>query len=38
MLEVTQVFLCWQVNTKQMQFGQNVQLFDVKPVGASRNQ
>ena len=39
MLQVAQVAVCSQVHIKHIiQCGQSVQLLNVKPVGASRNQ
>jgi len=34
---VAQVAVCSEINTKHFKCGQNVQLLNVKPVGASRN-
>ena len=38
MLQVAQVAVCSQINTKHIQCGQSVQLLNVKPVVASRDQ
>jgi hypothetical protein len=38
MLYGAQVAVCSEINAKHIQSGQSVQLLDVKPVGASRNQ
>ena len=38
MLYGAEVACCSEINTKQIQCGQSVQLLNVKPVGASRKQ
>ena len=33
-----EVAVCYEINTKHIKFGQNVEFANVKPVGASRYQ